>query len=71
MNNMFQQFDDFTVYPSEVLAPFGPPRIGSGITKNTVSIHHYDASWAPNRLENREKLEKNINRYLQRAKKIS
>ena len=71
MNNMFQQFDDFTVYPSEVLAPFGPHRIGSGITKNTVSIHHYDASWAPNRLENREKLEKNINRYLQRAKKIS
>lgn len=69
MNNTFQKFEDLTVYPSEVLAPVGPYGIGSGITENTVSIHHYDASWVADRLENREKLEKNINSYLHRVKR--
>lgn len=68
INNTFQKMVDFTVYPSEVMAPVGPFMTGSGITENTVSIHHFDASWVGNRLENREKLVTNREKYFQRAK---
>lgn len=68
MNNIFQKMKDFTVYPSEVMAPVGPGMIGSGITENTISIHHYDGSWIENNCENKKRLEDNKNRYFQRAK---
>ncbi|MFL2030194.1 glycosyltransferase family 32 protein [Loigolactobacillus zhaoyuanensis] len=44
-SNKIQKINEITVYPREYFCPI---RIGSGrivITDNTVSIHHYDASW--------------------------
>lgn len=69
-NNTFQQIKDFTVYPSEVMAPISSCGMGSGITKNTVSIHHYDASWVKDRLRRKSKLENNKNSYFQRVTKV-
>ncbi|MCH1948747.1 hypothetical protein MCJ35_05995 [Enterocloster sp. OA13] len=70
INNTFQRMENVTVYPSEVLSPIGFRRIGSGVTRNTVSIHHYDASWVEDRLKNKENLKKNKDRYFQRAKNV-
>lgn len=67
MNNTFQQMDDFTVYPSEVMAPIGSLGIGSGITQKTVSIHHYEGSWVENRLELRKKREEVLKKYYKRT----
>lgn len=44
-SNKIQVIDQIKIYPREY---FCPVRIGSGrkvVTKNTVAIHHYNASW--------------------------
>lgn len=66
-NNTFQKMEDFVVYPSEVLAPVGSYRLGSGITQNTVSIHHFDASWVENKLELKKKQEETLDQYYKRS----
>ena len=45
MNNQKQSIDGNIIYPGDY---FDPKNFGTGsinITKNTYSIHHYDASW--------------------------
>ena len=42
-----QKLDDFMIYPRDYFAPKGPvDRTMKYFTENTVSVHHYDASWA-------------------------
>ncbi|MCF0132409.1 MAG: glycosyl transferase [Blautia sp.] len=43
----YQKLNGFVFYPREYFAPKGAvDRTLKYLTKNTVSIHHYDASWA-------------------------
>ncbi|MFS1001603.1 glycosyltransferase family 32 protein [Enterococcus casseliflavus] len=41
-------FDDFIVLPTEYLCPINIESGKRKITNNTISIHHYDASWYSN-----------------------
>lgn len=43
--DVIQQFEGFTVYPTDYFCPFSLKSYTLNITKNTHSIHHYDASW--------------------------
>ena len=43
--NTIQQFDGFTVYPTEYFCPYSLKTYTLNITDNTYSIHHYEASW--------------------------
>jgi hypothetical protein len=48
-NNKLQQVDGFTIYPTEYFAPKSAITGELIITRNTHSIHHYDASWITER----------------------
>jgi hypothetical protein len=47
--NTIQALDGLTVYPTEYFCPKDFRTGILAITKNTHSIHHYDASWVPER----------------------
>lgn len=50
LNNSFQEIDGLSIFPAEY---FAPKEYFSGkinLTKNTYSIHHFDASWVDNGL---------------------
>ncbi len=63
-NGNYQIIDGITVYPETVLSPKDLYTGEVLITKNTFSIHHYDASWETkntlNRTESTKKIYKNI-----------
>jgi len=45
LNNSMQQIADITVYPTEYFCPVNWKSKKCMITKNTFSIHHFNASW--------------------------
>lgn len=45
LENSFQKKDEIVLYPSEVLSP-DMGLISSAYSDNTISIHHFDYSWA-------------------------
>jgi len=45
--NEIQKLEGLTIYPSDYFAPKSALTGILTITKNTYSIHHYDASWVP------------------------
>ena len=45
LNNKMQQVADTKIYPSEYFSPKDYLTEKLNITENTISIHHYDASW--------------------------
>lgn len=58
LNGMYQEKDGIGIFPCDVLAPGGILTLPGGITENTVSIHHYDASWVSGRDEMKSRQEK-------------
>ena len=44
-NNSKQDIEGFAVYPSEYFCPMNYNQIYDNFTKNTISVHHFDASW--------------------------
>lgn len=44
-NNNLNRFELVTIYPTDYFAPFNVKKQKLKITRNTYSIHHYDASW--------------------------
>ena len=47
LENKIQILDGLTIYPTEYFAPKSNRTGKMNITENTLSIHHYDASWVP------------------------
>jgi len=45
--NEIQKLDGLTIYPADYFSPKSSLTGELTITKNTYSIHHYDASWVP------------------------
>ena len=45
MDNTYQVINGNVVYPSEYFSPFSWTNMRGKLSKNTVSIHHYDTSW--------------------------
>jgi hypothetical protein len=45
--NEIQKLEGLTIYPTDYFAPKSALTGELTITKNTYSIHHYDASWVP------------------------
>jgi hypothetical protein len=45
LNGRYQDLDGVGIFPHDVLAPGGSLLLPDERTKNTFSIHHYDASW--------------------------
>lgn len=45
INNTEQVIENIHIYPAEVFCPINPDTFVKKVTKNTVSIHHYNASW--------------------------
>lgn len=43
--NIAQEIDGFVIYPTEYFCPKDPITFELKLTDNTVSIHHYGASW--------------------------
>ena len=43
--NIEQEIDGFMIYPTEYFCPKDPITFELKVTDNTVSIHHYGASW--------------------------
>lgn len=46
-NNTLQIIEGMTVYPTEYFCPSHPRKRIRNFTNNTVSIHHYTATWVP------------------------
>lgn len=46
--DIMQRFENGTIYPSEYFCPVECSTRKENFTKNTISIHHYDASWKSN-----------------------
>ncbi|WP_043537899.1 glycosyltransferase family 32 protein [Ruminococcus albus] len=62
LNNQLQLIENTTIYPSEY---FNPTEIGTGkinISANTISIHHYAASWVDSNTRLRAKIYRTISR---------
>lgn len=62
-NNTFQVVGNTTIYPTEY---FNPTDLKTGrlsVTTNTISIHHYAASWVDKNSRFRGKLYKTIRRF--------
>ena len=53
-----QTVADVTLYPSEYFDPIDCATGKKTITQNTVSIHHYSASWADDKLKLKNKIKK-------------
>lgn len=67
-NGEYQELESFTVFPPEY---FCPRSFEDGIlrkTKNTYSIHHFDASWFSE--ESRQKLRESWRRRQKRVRKL-
>lgn len=64
--NSFQIVDDIVVYPTEVFAPISPWG-EKYITENTISIHHYGASWQTK--DNMERIQDMYHAYKERIDK--
>lgn len=45
LNNTYQEFEDFVIYPSEYFSPKDWETGEIHTTKNTYSIHHFNGSW--------------------------
>lgn len=43
--NVLQVINGMTIYPTDVLAPMDVDGVVLSKTKNTISMHHFDASW--------------------------
>jgi len=56
MVDKLQQIAGFTIFPSEVFCAYDPISRKVSVTTDTLSIHHYDASWVPWYLKLRFKL---------------
>ena len=56
-NNQIQYLDYITIYPTEYFCPKDFETGITKITKNTYSIHHFDASWYTE-LEQQEKIKR-------------
>lgn len=46
-NNKLQSVEGMTVFPTEYFCPSHPRKKINNFTNNTVSIHHYKATWVP------------------------
>lgn len=51
LDGMYQEKNGVGIFPYNVLAPGGSLLLPDEVTKNTFSIHHYDASWMDGRDE--------------------
>jgi len=54
--NVYQNLGVFTAYPAEYFCPKSYVTGLTNITKNTISIHHYDGSWLSVGAANRQKI---------------
>ena len=54
-NNATQLIDGLRIYPTDVLSPIDYMGNPTAFTKNTYSIHHFEASWLPeNQMDSRK-----------------
>ena len=60
LTNEYQQIEGFDIYPAEYFCPINWKNKKCEITKNTYSIHHFNASW----LTESEKRKRKFSRYV-------
>ena len=60
-NNIYQELDVFTAYPTDFFAPKSNITGKLKITENTISIHHYEGSWVPKQERKYYAFKKKIN----------
>lgn len=58
--NIFQQLDDISIYPTEYFCPIDMKKNQLKLTGNTYSIHHFAASWISNWAKFKRKIRKLI-----------
>lgn len=63
-NGKEQVLDGFHIYPSEYFCAFDFVTNDFEITKNTISIHHYTATWTTNKSRVKLKIQKLLRKYL-------
>lgn len=63
-NNKIQTIEGIKIFPEEYFCPMNGQTYKMNITKNTYSIHHYDASWKPARHKKMKKIIKIASRIL-------
>ena len=64
LENRIQKLEGLTIYPTEYFAPKSNITGKIAITSNTYSIHHYDASWVPEKERKYFAFKKNLCRLL-------
>lgn len=62
-NNGIQKIDDITIYPKEYFCPLNYFTGELKLTKNTVAIHHYAASWLSEKEKQNHKIGQKISYY--------
>lgn len=56
LNGEKQTLAGFTLYPAEVFCPKDVQTHELNITKNSYTIHHFDGSWIPQNVKNKQKI---------------
>lgn len=62
LNNKIQKVEKTTIYPSDYFNPINHRTSKLELTSNTVSIHHYAASWVDNKTKLKSKIYSTIYR---------
>lgn len=58
LNNQLQTVADVTLYPNDYFCPKDCVTGKINLTKNTVTIHHFDGSWVPQKNKVKAKIQK-------------
>lgn len=64
LNNSLQTICGLTLYPSEYFCPKDLTTRVINLTKNTLTIHHFDGSWQSEDERYRKKLKEKLNQYI-------
>lgn len=77
LDNTYQKFDDFTLFPSDYFCPKDWYTGLTNITDNTYTIHHFDASWRSieenkeyNAIQKKYEKERKVKKVLHFRKKV-
>lgn len=49
LDNTLQHIKGYTIYPTDYFNPYNREKMENIITSNTISVHHYAASWVDNK----------------------
>lgn len=70
LDNTMQEIDNFIILPAEYFCPVNWQNKKCKITKNTYSIHHFNASWLTDKEKRKRKINRRIDNFVHLPNRI-